>query len=292
MEKQKKKRRGLKAAVIIEMLIICAVVGNLVVLGNEQFLEKQIERKSIKTTDIDLKSISVGSIQNTKELWLINASNPITQNIKESTMRDAYKQIALSRSDIKLQTNALEHLIDMFNAAKKRNITDMVITSGFRTYQKQASLYEQAEDKSFVQLPGCSEHESGLAADIQLSSGGMETLGETAQGRWLARNSWQYGFILRYPKDKISITGISYESWHFRYVGLVHAAFMNMKGLCFEEYIDYLKVNKQYAIEIGDISYQVYRTTAKNGKIEVPRYLDYNVSDDNCGGYIITVTLK
>ena len=81
-------------------------------------------------------------------------------------------------------------------------------------------------------LPGCSEHESGLCVDIDsLDSQEMQLYWE-----WLKRNSWRFGYVLRYPKDREHITGIGYEPWHFRYVGENLAAILHEKNWTLEEY--------------------------------------------------------
>ena len=97
----------------------------------------------------------------------------------------------------------------------------------------------EAEKKAatIVALPGTSEHHLGLAVDINSVETSFE---DTAAFRWLQENAENYGFILRYPKDKQEITKIIYEPWHYRYVGVEHAKTINGLGMCFEEYVEYL----------------------------------------------------
>ncbi len=97
------------------------------------------------------------------------------------------------------------------------------VASGFRAYSLQSALYKQysnsygsASADTFSARPGHSEHQTGLAADLNQIN---EAFGNTAAGKWLANNCYKYGFILRYPKNKQSITGYIYEPWHFRYIG-------------------------------------------------------------------------
>ena len=96
-------------------------------------------------------------------------------------------------------------------------------------YQEDGLSYQAAYDKALetVALPGYSEHETGLAMDIVCS----------VTPTWLHEHCWEYGFILRYPEDKSSITGISYEHWHYRYVGTKVSMAMKDTGLCLEEYV-------------------------------------------------------
>ena len=89
-----------------------------------------------------------------------------------------------------------------------------------------------------INKPGTSEHNLGLAIDFNYVDYDFD---QTKGFKWLVKNAQNYGFILRYPKDKQDITGITYESWHWRYVGKEHSKIIKEKGYCLEEYIDYLK---------------------------------------------------
>ena len=118
------------------------------------------------------------------------------------------------------------------------------IRSGFRSYLTQKVLYNnyvardgKAAADRYSARPGHSEHQTGLAADLNTIS---DTYGNTDSGKWLANNCWRYGFILRYPKGKESKTGYMYESWHFRYIGNVNVAkklYNNGNWLSLEEYL-------------------------------------------------------
>ena len=94
-----------------------------------------------------------------------------------------------------------------------------------------------------VNPPGCSEHNCGLAADLNSPEHTTLDTGfaDTAAFRWLCENAEQYGFILRYPKEAESVTGITYEPWHWRYVGAENAALLNQSGLCLEDAIAVLQ---------------------------------------------------
>lgn len=130
-----------------------------------------------------------------------------------------------------------------------------LICSSYRTWEKQESLYinqvnelaaqgytrEEAEDlaKTSNAVPGTSEHQLGLAVDIVDSNYQMldEKQETTPVQKWLMENCWKYGFILRYPNGKSNITGIIYEPWHYRYVGVEAASEIYKKGICLEEYL-------------------------------------------------------
>ena len=117
------------------------------------------------------------------------------------------------------------------SAERQQEIMDKYIAR----YRAQGMSEEEAEQAArlVVALPGTSEHQLGLALDIiaEFSSD------STATWEWLRENCWKYGFILRYPADKVEITGFSYEPWHFRYVGTDAAKEIMEKGLALEEYL-------------------------------------------------------
>ncbi len=118
---------------------------------------------------------------------------------------------------------------------------DMPLLSGYRSYETQDRLYNnyvatygQAEADTFSAKPGTSEHQTGLAMDV----GQIEDwYGDTAAGKWLAQNCYKYGFIIRYPKGKESITGYKYEPWHIRYLGVDIATQVYNSGLTLEEFL-------------------------------------------------------
>ena len=146
----------------------------------------------------------------------------------------------------------------MFEAAEKAGVP-LDFYSGYRSIVRQNRNFvrsvennmksgltlEQAKAKTNKSraYPGTSEHNLGLAIDILVKGNRdlSENFEKTPQFKWLMENAENYGFVLRYPKNKTEITGIMYEPWHFRYVGIEHAKEMNELGLCLEEYIDYLE---------------------------------------------------
>lgn len=128
----------------------------------------------------------------------------------------------------------------MFAAAKAEQNLKMWVCSGFRSYTVQKNLYNsyvrrdgaKAADR-YSARPGYSEHQTGLAFDINYADYRFKN---TAEAKWLAANAYKYGFILRYPEGKESITGYMYEPWHYRYVGVESAKKIFDSGLTLEEY--------------------------------------------------------
>ena len=137
---------------------------------------------------------------------------------------------------------------------------------------------------------GASEHNSGLALDVGSSFMKMESAPE---GKWLEKNAWRYGFILRYPKDKTEVTGIQYEPWHIRYVGLPHSVIMEEKNFALEEYLDFLKAQKSFSVTINGEQFVIsYYPVDEEITIEVPTDLHWEISGNNMDGVIITVFLN
>ena len=166
---------------------------------------------------------------------LVNSSHSVSG--EPAKLMQAYPAVSVKETGIMLHPDALEALKAMFDAAKKENIEGLYLSSGYRSYDEQKQIYEQAQDKRYVQPPDHSEHQTGLAADILALDVSMERFGNSKQGRWLAQNAWHFGFILRYPEGKEHITGIAYEPWHFRYIGQPHAQVCFENNLCLEEYL-------------------------------------------------------
>ena len=108
--------------------------------------------------------------------------------------------------------------------------------------------YSKAEAEKVVATysnrPGTSEHQLGLSVDMHTLSSAGQAFKNEKEAKWLAENSYKFGFILRYPEHKMEETGgIIYEPWHFRYVGRYHAKKMYDMDMCLEEYVEYLKNN-------------------------------------------------
>ncbi len=141
---------------------------------------------------------------------------------------------------------ALDAFIKMFDDAKKQGY-NLYIASPYRSYDYQTTLYNnyvksdgKKEADTYSARPGYSEHQTGLAADIMArGNSSLNDFEKTKEFDWMKKNSYKYGFILRYPKGKEYITGYIYEPWHYRYVGLDAAKVIYEKGLTYEEYYAY-----------------------------------------------------
>lgn len=155
---------------------------------------------------------------------------------------------------MKVDEKAYDSLTAMLQACRDAGLAPK-ICSAYRTQAKQTYLYNNKiarlrnagygrqaaieEAGRWVARPGTSEHQLGLAVDIVSTSYQALTKKQeqTKEQKWLMEHCWEYGFILRYPNEKSEITGIGYEPWHYRYVGVDIAQDIRASGLCFEEYL-------------------------------------------------------
>ncbi len=137
--------------------------------------------------------------------------------------------------------SAAQAAFNTMQAAAKKDGKSLSICSGFRSYSLQKTLYDKyvkrdgkAKADTYSARPGHSEHQTGLAFDINKAS---DSFANTPEAKWLADNCWKYGFIIRYPKGKEHITGYKYEPWHIRYLGTELAEKVYRSGKTLEEYL-------------------------------------------------------
>jgi D-alanyl-D-alanine carboxypeptidase len=132
-------------------------------------------------------------------------------------------------------------IVAMFAAGSSEAGLQFSVQSAYRSYDTQVRVYNadvaangQAYADTDTARPGTSEHQTGLAVDISAVPANCSLdacFGTTPQGQWLAANAWRFGFLLRYPADKVDVTGYTYEPWHFRYVGVELATEMHRAGV-------------------------------------------------------------
>ena len=194
---------------------------------------------------------------NSQNLPLINSSNPLPEDYVPEDLVEINSTRQDGRPTQKMCADAAEALDRMLydlNAAFPNDVA-VTVTSGYRSFKYQAYLFDHSveayisdgmsEEEAkkltgrFTARAGESEPQSGLAADIHNMTSASSSFASTPQYKWLCENAHKYGFILRYPKDKEQLTGIGFEPWHWRYVGVLHAEKIKNAGVCLEEYIKY-----------------------------------------------------
>ncbi len=195
----------------------------------EETAEVEISEQQKKETD--LPDIDIDSW----EYVLVNAEHSIGEYAPELGEFEGQK----------LDQRILEPMQSFVAGARAEGLS-VFLSSGYRGYEEQQYLfnrkveqYGEEQAATIVSRPGTSEHQTGLACDItdeyyELKN---ESLENTALYQWMSRHCQEYGFIVRYPKDKEEITGIIYEPWHFRYVGVEAATYMVEHNLCLEEFV-------------------------------------------------------
>lgn len=225
-------------------------------------------------------------------LLLVNKEYPIREESIRSDVVNLSRHNELTQgyvllgSEMYLSEDVAHRFSEMIADAGIDGLHSFATTSGFRSFEEQNILYQQmGSDRALP--PGYSEHNFGLALDVGSTQMKME---DAPEGKWIAKNAWKYGFILRYPKDKTEITGIQYEPWHIRYVGPPHSAIMYEKNLVLEEYLDYLKEEQDISVNVNGEKYTVsYYPVSQGLTIKVPVNHDYEISGNNMDGVIVTV---
>lgn len=168
---------------------------------------------------------------------LVNGDHPLPAGFAVPDLVPLVNKVPVADKQVRIAAKVERPLRRLFAAARKAGHTRLYVASGYRTAEEQQQLWDAAADKSFVQRPDHSEHQTGLAVDLADLKVGQGKFGLSKAGRWLARNAWRYGFILRYPAGKEQVTGISYEPWHYRYVGTAVAKACHQGHLVLEEYV-------------------------------------------------------
>ncbi|MCL1804485.1 MAG: M15 family metallopeptidase [Clostridiales bacterium] len=253
-------------------------------------------------------------------LILVNENQALPESYEPEDLADVNEMagqmdaagFAVTKSGMELNKTAAEALLAMVNAAQLEDgLGGWLLQSGYRDFSYQSYLHQRKiseyrgsgygeEDAQkaaafWVARPRESEHHTGFAADISSRTHPdlQLTYANTVNGRWLAENSWRFGFIIRYPEDKSDVTKVGYEPWHIRYTGLPHSGLITQKGWCLEEYIAH--VRKEGGITFRDedgavwqVDYQPWEGDA----IQAPAELPYTISGDGAGGFIITTRLE
>lgn len=177
---------------------------------------------------------------------VVNKCRPLNPKtyVPTGLRKPSVKHKNKSHESANLTNNAATAAEKLFAAAKAAG-HDPMFASGYRSYNYQVTVYNgyvasygQAKADTFSARPGYSEHQTGLVFDICEASNCQleEWFGNTSLGKWVAAHAHEYGFIVRYPKGKTSITGYTYEPWHLRYVGKSIAAEIKSSGKTLEEY--------------------------------------------------------
>ncbi|WP_045524074.1 D-Ala-D-Ala carboxypeptidase VanY [Neobacillus niacini] len=244
---------------------INSLINKLPFTANDSSIKNQQSQQdeSQVNDQLSLESIFFNDIKEVDGKNVIqNSTNVMALVNKEFYLPEDYIPEDLVRPDVEfsfgeeeiekslMRNEAAKALEKMFAAAAENGI-ELYAVSGYRSYSRQQSLFDAEIDRvgiekaaQAVAIPGASEHQSGLAMDISSRSNKFylnEAFANTTEGKWLKDNAHRFGFILRYPKEKIDITNYMYEPWHFRYVGVKAATIMYEHNWTLEEYFNEVK---------------------------------------------------
>ena len=236
MRKYRRRKRRLAGIVISIILLLIAGVFTFMMLPRDG------QPTLLDTIEIGRKTASTEHGWN---LILVNEDYYIPDN-------DEVELTELSNGK-KVDSRIYPSLQSMFDDARANGLA-LFVREGYRTSEEQQQImdervaeyqgegYSKSEAKKlaryYVAVPDTSEHQLGLSVDINADT---TKCSSDAVYSWLAENAWRYGFIKRYPADKVDITGISNEPWHYRYVGKEAAQEIQSQGICLEEYIEQLE---------------------------------------------------
>jgi D-alanyl-D-alanine carboxypeptidase len=186
-------------------------------------------------------------------LSLVNRTNTLPSNYTPTDLMVPDVPFTFEETIDKrfLRKEIIEPIERLFIEAEKEGV-QLFGVSGYRSYERQKSIYQYEiemvgveEALKYVALPGQSEHQLGLALDVTSLSAGLkltEDFGDTIEGKWLKENAHRFGFIIRYPRGKESLTGYEYEPWHIRYVGNEAADYLFRNDLVLEQIV----ISKRY----------------------------------------------
>jgi zinc D-Ala-D-Ala carboxypeptidase len=251
------------AVVLVELALMVGATAAFVSAFNfvdAKIVENNTKQSTIvasaaETSSSDAESAEADVSQKVQKTLKINDWQLILVNY-DNKMPDTFVHTIVHQFDVDLDSRVVEPYRKMHDAAQKDNVK-IWISSGYRSPEKQDVLFNQeiqtyyktgldysssvSKAEKSVARAGYSEHNTGLALDF---NGVLDNFDTDPAFQWLQKHAQEYGFILRYPKDKQELTKIKYEPWHYRYVGVDNAKKMKELGMCLEEYINYLKENQ------------------------------------------------
>jgi len=226
---------------------------------------------------------------------LINRDHTIPENFNDDNIV-ALKgvQAILSNKGMKLDKVTLENLKLMLDKAAEDGVKGFVLSSTYRSYQEQKNLFEfrlnekknsgvadpYEEVSKLVAYPGTSEHQTGMALDIlSINYPKGSTFHNSEEYAWLKEKCWKYGFIPRYPEDKVEKTGISFEPWHYRYIGKPLSLYAKETGYCLEEIVESLQNNKFTNFKVSDGEEYIFLLLKKdqNFMVESGHNVDFSL---------------
>lgn len=241
----------------------------------------------------------------TRNLILVNKNNPVDLGYKP-TLEVDLSQFAPVKNPSYVPQMVGDAFGKMVNDMKAQGIEDLYIANAYRSVAFQTSLFNnevnhqmatygmsEVEAKTaaatMVAMPGTSEHQTGFAIDLATTGDTelTESFENTKAGKFIKEKGYQYGFIVRYPKDKEKKTGVIYEPWHIRYVGIPYAEFLTKEKLTLEEFYEKLEHKGNLSFEISNKGKKQYYKVSEKSDVSKVSKNTLEISENNKGSYVM-----
>ncbi len=269
----------------------------------------EIKREDYEDDRIELPAVS-------RQLAIVSPRNVLAReqvdDVSKLKIFDAGKYYVNGKSPYRMREEAVPYLFEMFAAAEKAGISDIKIRDTFRGFDQQTEMFNWAV-KQRVDLgtsyneafrlcdretayPGTSEHHDGFTADIINGDLKLEQgFGKTVFGKWLAANSYKFGFIIRYPSGKEAQTTKFYEPWHIRFIGPQAAEVIFKYKITLEEFHAYLDINRYLTSSYGNGKPCIFMNASSLGEITIQEGVSESgeliISERGDGGYILQFSI-
>ena len=268
-----------------------------------------LSQSDFTTVEMDNSKIYEGSLVLVNNYYDCKFDGEDLVSVLEYTEAKGNDKYLVADYDVKVNSLIIGNLDSMLSDFHDTyNDDNVMVASAYRSKSLQEELYAEEQQKEdnhevegeLVAVPGYSEHQTGYAVDLSIRVGDGEYIeyNNADNYKWILDNCSVYGFILRYPEDKVSSTEIGYETWHYRYVGTPHASYIMQNHLCLEEYIALVNSHPQndplYVTDLSLTNWMIYYVPASSGEqtsVTVPIEYDYQVCGNNADGFIVAVKL-
>lgn len=255
--RKRRKRKLRPAAIAVVVVILCAAAAGVYLIAGHPFMAWRKTQAQPSSSEASTQSTEASSQADTSILMLVNKTHSMPSGYVPEMTQIAAKYYIQSGVDFRLDSRAATYMVSMLDAARKDGV-NIGMVCGYRSSQTQTQLFDNKVQRLLssgvasasvssqaalaVAPPGYSEHETGLCADLAYNGkSDLEATFESSPAfTWLNAHASEYGFILRYPKDKTDVTKYEYEPWHYRFVGVDNAKRIKADGLCLEEYLEQL----------------------------------------------------
>ena len=286
---RKKKRKNSIRIIVLLWIFVFATIGFELFFRNEikfvtlDYLSRisnceiskveKLKLEGTKTVSLE-EFLSYNNVTADESLLLVNEKHKLSETYSPQI-------VCHDEREVEMNTCSKDAFNGLSNVLFEKTGETLFISSAYRSFDKQKEIKDEEGDNA--QKPGCSEHQTGLALDVFVKNFAGESFIKSTSGQFVNHSCGDYGFIIRYPFWGQSETGIPYEPWHLRYVGLPHSKIINESKITLEEYVEFFELGRFYSYE----NYIITRQNTKN--IFIPKSFESAViSEDNTGAVIIT----